>query len=107
MFLAAVARPRRDLATGAGFDGKLGIWPFVVEQAAIRSSAKRPAGTIETKSVNVSKVTYRQMLIEKLLPAITERWPWAMDESVKIDVQQDNATPHIPTDDWRFLEAVE
>ncbi|ETK85759.1 hypothetical protein L915_09537 [Phytophthora nicotianae] len=30
-----------------------------------------------------------------------------MDESVKIDVQQDNATPHIPTDDWRFLEAVE
>ncbi|KAG2937904.1 hypothetical protein PC117_g11505 [Phytophthora cactorum] len=55
MFLTAVARPRCDLATGIQFDGKLGIWPFVEQRAAIRDSERRPAGTIETKSINVTK----------------------------------------------------
>ncbi|RAW28494.1 hypothetical protein PC110_g15128 [Phytophthora cactorum] len=80
MFLAAVARPQCDLATGMQFDGKLGIWSFAEQRAAIRDSERRPAGTIETKSINVTKVTYRKMLLDKLLPAISVRWPWCVEE---------------------------
>ena len=29
MFLAAVARPRHNLATNSAFDGKIGCWTFV------------------------------------------------------------------------------
>ncbi|KAG2783446.1 hypothetical protein Pcac1_g6612 [Phytophthora cactorum] len=107
MFLTAVARPRCDLATGIQFDGKLGIWPFVEQRAAIRDSERRPAGTIETKSINVTKVTYRKMLLDKLLPAISQRWPWSVEEGTPIKLQQYNASPHIPTDDQWFCAAVE
>ena len=37
MFLAAVARPRCD----ENFDGKIGMWPFVEQVAAQRTSANR------------------------------------------------------------------
>ncbi len=39
------------------FDGKIGICPFVVQEAAQRSSKNLPCGTLETKHINVdSKV---------------------------------------------------
>ena len=41
MFLSAVGRPRRDTYRNRHFDGKLGIWPFVVEKVAARSSSSR------------------------------------------------------------------
>ncbi|XP_050238055.1 uncharacterized protein LOC126687538 [Mercurialis annua] len=34
MFLAAVARPYTDVDTGATFDEKIGIWPFVCKETA-------------------------------------------------------------------------
>lgn len=49
MFLAAVARPRFDAEKNITFDGKIGIFPFVTEKPAERSSVNRPKGTMETK----------------------------------------------------------
>ncbi|KAG2801708.1 hypothetical protein PC129_g18740 [Phytophthora cactorum] len=49
MMLAAVARPRWVPSGSTLFDGKLGIWGFVVREPALRSSHRRPAGTMETK----------------------------------------------------------
>ena len=105
MFLAAVARPRWNHSKNQWFDGKLGIWPFVEEVPAQRDSKNRQKGTLETKCVNVDRNTYKAFLIEKLLPAIVEKWPRNRSNST-IKIQQDNAKPHIATGDLEFLEAV-
>ena len=51
MFLTAVARPRYDAQGNVTFSGKIGVWPFVKEVAAVRRSDNRERGTIETKSM--------------------------------------------------------
>ena len=92
MFLSAVARPRRDVGRSQDFNGKLGIWPFVARTTAIRNSSKRPAGTPIMTPTAVNRDAYRNMLTNKLVPAILSRWP----RDVKsIRVQQDNAGPHV------------
>ncbi|KAE8900267.1 hypothetical protein PF011_g30842 [Phytophthora fragariae] len=70
MVLAAVARPRTDPRTGASFDGKIGLWAFLTHEPAQRSSRNRPAGTLVPKEQPVNKSTYREMLVERVLPAI-------------------------------------
>ncbi|KAG4043847.1 hypothetical protein PC123_g20691 [Phytophthora cactorum] len=99
MMLAAVARPR-----WVPFDGKLGIWAFVVREPALRSSYRRPTGTMEIKEGRVNKETYRVMLIERQLPALREQMPHAA-EGKRITVQQNNASPHISPQDPAFCEA--
>ncbi|ETV97361.1 hypothetical protein H310_09696 [Aphanomyces invadans] len=89
MFLTAVARPR--MVDGVLFDGKLGIWPFVETVAAQRRSHRREAGTLETKTVSVTKATYKNMLIKETFPAIFEKFPCDFQ---RIIVQHDNAKPH-------------
>lgn len=98
MFLCAVAKPR------GGWDGKLGIWPFVIKEAAERSSVNRPRGTLVTKSINVTRDIYRDFIINKVLPAIRDGWlgtNWERDRPLFL--QQDNAKPHIKLDDPEFL----
>ncbi|ETV75852.1 hypothetical protein H257_09827 [Aphanomyces astaci] len=46
MFLADVERPRDDV----DFDGKIGMWPYVSQVTASRTSRNRPAGTMVTTS---------------------------------------------------------
>jgi len=92
MFLAAVARPRFDRGRNKKFDGKLGVWPFVVEVAAKRTSKNRPAGTLELKEVNVDRAAYTSMLKDKLVPAILAKWP--RDQKVVL-LRQDNASAHL------------
>ena len=105
MFLAAVARPRWDSSRNQYFDGKLGIFPFVVEEKAKRKSKNRPAGTIETKAiVSVTKTEYRDALINQLLPQIQSKWP--NRPRGPIWLQQDNAKPHIDQNDVSFKSAV-
>jgi hypothetical protein len=55
MFLAATARPRYDAGGSCTFDGKIGIWPLVVQELAQRDSVHRPAGTPVTKTVNINR----------------------------------------------------
>jgi hypothetical protein len=54
------------------------------------------------KSVTCNRDTYRKMLLEKVIPAIKEKFPpyW---KNFEIQIQQDNATPHIKNDDEDFL----
>ena len=104
MFLVAVAHPRVDMISRMSFDGKIGIWPFVVKESAKRNSKNRIAGTMETKPIlSVTKDVIRSCLIEKLLPAIKEKWP--RFGSRKIFIQQDNAKPHLDVNDSLFNEA--
>ncbi|OMO51145.1 hypothetical protein COLO4_37789 [Corchorus olitorius] len=95
MFLVAIACPRFDALGGEIFDGKIGVFPFMTREPARRSSINRPAGTLETKSITkVDRDTMRKYLIEKVLPAIKEKWP-REDLRSPIFIQQDNARPHI------------
>lgn len=104
MFLAAVARPRFDENNKCTFDGKLGIWPFTKQEAAKRGSKNRPKGTIETKLIDsITQEEIRKMMLEKLYPAIKEKWP-AESRNIPIVIQQDNARPHLDENDKLLAE---
>lgn len=104
MFLAAVAHPRFDEHGNCTFDGKVGLWPFVERVRAQRSSHNRPRGTLETKSVNVTKDVYRQYVLDKVLPAIKAKWP-VQRLTYPIGLQHNNAKSHFQEDDEEWLEA--
>ncbi|KAF0738491.1 hypothetical protein Ae201684P_019209 [Aphanomyces euteiches] len=92
MFFCAVAKPRYDTWANKKFDGKIGIWPFVTEEAARRTSKNRPAGTIELKNESVTREAYTRMMMNNVLPAIISKWPrkWKT-----VYVQRDNASAHL------------
>ncbi len=87
MFLCAVAEP----VPARDFDGRIGIWDFTDEVYAQRSSHRRPAGTLELKSKNVTAELWEHMFREKVIPAALEKCKWAK----KIIFQVDGATPHV------------
>jgi hypothetical protein len=105
MFMAADARPRYDFNKKRIFDGKIGIWPFVVKEPAKRFSKNRSRGTLVTKAItSVNKESIRQMMLENVIPAIKEKWPLAT-RMQPIIIQQDNAKPHCSVDDSSLVEA--
>lgn len=106
MFLAATARPRFDDEGRVIFDGKIGCWPFVIKQAALRNSIHRNAGTMEMKAfTSVKRESLKGwFLIEKIIPAIHEKWPRSQHGEI-IFIQQDNARTHVPSNDPDFLVA--
>jgi hypothetical protein len=93
MFLCAVARPRWDKERNAWFDGKLGIWPFVELVPAKRDSKNRPAGTLENKPMNITAKVYKEMIMEKVYPAIKEKWPYCHSRET-IWINEDNCRCH-------------
>ncbi|DAZ97358.1 TPA: hypothetical protein N0F65_003381 [Lagenidium giganteum] len=93
MFLCAVAHPRWDDVRDEWFDGKIGIWPFIERVAAKRSSRNRPAGTMETKPLSVTKETYINALVGHVIPAVEAKWPQSCRHQ-SIVMQHDNAPPH-------------
>ena len=103
MFLCAVARPRHDAHRNSFFDGKIGFWPFVETVMAKRKSKNRPAGTPEVKPVSVTTEVYKTLLVDKVFPAIREKFPVA--QRGKIIIQQDNAKPHVSVNDPSIVEA--
>ncbi|ETV70494.1 hypothetical protein H257_14149 [Aphanomyces astaci] len=104
MFLCTVARPRYNHTTDSWWDGKIGIWPFVEPVAAQRDSVNRKAGTLETKSITVTKDVYRTFLLDKVLPAIVAKWPYA-DHTIKL--QHDNAGAHATPEDAKLKAALD
>ena len=102
MFLCALGRPRYNPATCSLFNGKIGIWPFVKMEAAVRSSKNRPAGTMEMKPINVTRDVYTEYLVDKVFPAIRSKFP--AKRNTPILLQQDNARPHIHPND-PYIEA--
>ena len=75
MFLTAVAKPRYDEKGNVTFDGKIGVWAFVKETPAKNDSKNRLKGTMETKSVTVTRDVMREYICEKVVPSIAALWP--------------------------------
>jgi hypothetical protein len=106
MFLAAVARPRFDSHRNVTFDGKIGVFPFVIKEPAKRTSVNRVAGTMETKPIlSVTRAIIRSFYIDKVLPSVMDVWP-IEDIGIPIFIQQDNARTHIDINDEEFCQAV-
>jgi hypothetical protein len=92
MCLTAMACPRKDPVTGVWWDGKIGTWFFVHKVAAKRGSKNRPTGMLVTETYNVNKENCLDLYMDKLLPAIVEKWPpW---EERVVRIQLDNAPVH-------------
>ncbi|CAM9566161.1 unnamed protein product [Pylaiella littoralis] len=94
MFLGAVVRPRRT-----HYNKKIGIYPFTTKVRAQRNSRNRVAGTTVTKSAEVTKESYKKMLLDTVIPDIKSRFPRPSARASPQDrivwVQQDNARPHL------------
>ena len=104
MFLCVVARPRYDMNKNTWFDGKIGIWPIRKWEPAKRSLKKCTKGMPVWKNQSIMWDVYRECLIQKLLPAIKQKWP---TNNGRIRLQQDDAKSHILDDDEEFKEAVD
>ena len=102
MFLCTVVRPRFNMSANSWWDGKLGIWPIGDWEPAQQGSKNRPKGTLVWKKKMVTKVVYRDLLINKLIPAILEKWPRRDRMSRTIYIQQDGVKNHIREDDEEF-----
>ncbi|CAN0499316.1 unnamed protein product, partial [Discosporangium mesarthrocarpum] len=74
MFLAAVARPRM-ISDGVCFDGKVSIWPIGDIVAAMRRSKNRKKGTMMLKPATINAERYKELMIDKVIPAIKARMP--------------------------------
>jgi hypothetical protein len=75
IFLATIARPCWDPIREEMWDGKLGISPFTIPEAAKHSSKNRPRGTLKTKVI--TSVTNKEMadiLCSQLVSAISTKW---------------------------------
>uniref|UniRef100_A0A0A9EXU2 Tc1-like transposase DDE domain-containing protein n=1 Tax=Arundo donax TaxID=35708 RepID=A0A0A9EXU2_ARUDO len=107
MLLCALTRPRIDNEGKCYFDGKIGCFPLVTYEPARRTSKNRVAGTLEMKPItSITKEVMRAFIIEKVIPAIWEKWP-SEDAGKPIFIQQDNARPHIDPSDPLFCEAAQ
>jgi hypothetical protein len=90
MHLAANERPRWDAQHNQWFSGKLRLWPVAHQVAAKRNSRHIPAGTLEWKSLGLTKEVYGGFLFDKVVPSILQSRPRG---NRCIQIQQDNATP--------------
>ena len=104
MFLCAVASPRYDTNKNAWFDGKIGIWPIGKWEPVKQSLKKHAKGTPVWKNQCITQDLYWEYLIQKLLPAIKQKWP---TNNGRIWLQQDGAKSHILEDNEEFKEAVD
>ncbi|MEL6542884.1 MAG: hypothetical protein AAFQ34_15980 [Pseudomonadota bacterium] len=104
MFLSAIAMPRSEY----GFDGKLGLWPFVCERLAGRSHAA--TGTVKGQTmilddVPVNAATYQEIITCEggVMDMIRAKMWWFREGSGKeeagqtIFIQQDGAPAHTAT----------
>ncbi|CAM9445926.1 unnamed protein product, partial [Pylaiella littoralis] len=63
MFLRVVGQPRRNTSNNSEFSGKIRIYPSTVQERAQRNSRNRAAGTVVTKTVEVTKARYKKMML--------------------------------------------
>ena len=95
-------RPHYNTSANSWWDGKLGIRPIGDWEPVQWGSRNRPKGTLVWKNKTVTKVVYRDLLINKLIPAILDKWPRRDRMSRTIYIQQDGAKNHIHEDDKEF-----
>ena len=93
MFLAALGRPRFDDLGNCTFDGKIGIWRCSEPVEAKQNSKNHAKGDIYEKDVTVNAERYVDMMIETVLPAISDAYrPLGVSQVI---VQHDGAPPHV------------
>jgi hypothetical protein len=97
MFLCALARPRWNYTTNSMWDGKVGMWPIGHIRPAQRNSINRPRGTPVWHNKSITRKVYRKLMIDKVLPAIEQKWPNLATFGRTIRIQQDGAKAHIFT----------
>ena len=86
------------------FDGKIGCFPLVTFEQAIRGSHNRLRGAPVIKPIqSITREVIRDFMINKVLPAIRAKWP-REDVNKPIFIQQDNAPSHLKVDDPQFCE---
>ncbi|XP_057531855.1 uncharacterized protein LOC130809986 [Amaranthus tricolor] len=103
MFITAVVRPQISSTGEVLWDGKIGNFPFTETYYSMRRSENRLAGTTQLRVITkVKRDVLRDKLIDEVLPTIRSKW---LANGVKdIWIQQDNAKPHILTNDQAFNE---
>ena len=106
MFLCAVARPHFNMSANSWWDGKLEIWPIGDWEPVKQGSKNRPKGMLVWKNKTVTKDVYRDLHINKLIPAILDEWPRRERMSRTIYIQQDGVKKHIREDDEEFNNAL-
>ncbi|XP_021728124.1 uncharacterized protein LOC110695205 [Chenopodium quinoa] len=103
MFMAIIGKPLYGINGELLHDGKYGIFPFTVQDRAKKSSKNRAARTMVTRALqNVNIEVIRDMLLNKVIPAIMDKWPQSLPKNVFI--QWDNGPHQIPTDE-QFVAA--
>ena len=106
MFLCACARPRFTDGV-CTFDGKIGCFPLIHYEPAMRSNERtgRVRGEMVMKPIaSITRDVIRDFMINKVLPAIRSKWP-REDVGRPIFIQQDNAPSHLKLDDPEFCAA--
>ena len=83
------------------FDGKLGLWPIAEQIPAQRASRNRARGTLEWKSVSITKEVYTSFIFDKVVVSILQKWPRGHRQRIRI--QQDNAKPHLSPDEFQTI----
>lgn len=104
MFLCVCARPRFRNGECV-FDGKIGCFPLVTYEHAVRRSQNRLRGEQVIKPItSITRDVIRDFMVNNVLPAIRAKWP-REDVNKPIFIQQDNAPSHLKLDDPVFCEA--
>ncbi|XP_021734052.1 uncharacterized protein LOC110700761 [Chenopodium quinoa] len=85
MFMAIIGKPLYGINGELLHDGKYGIFPFTVQDKAKKSSKNRAAVTMVTRALqNVNREVIRDMLLNKVIPAIKDKWPESLPKNVVI-----------------------
>jgi len=90
MFLVVLAMP----VLNKGFDGLIGIYPFVKESVFVRGPRRGEQKLVHEVSVNGE--VYKQYLLEKVIPDVKRKMPWMRGKEMYI--QHDGAKAHLPAE---------
>ncbi|KAF4034092.1 hypothetical protein GN244_ATG13975 [Phytophthora infestans] len=109
MFLIAVARPQWDSQRQQQFDGKLGVWPFVVADPPLEPCAGANAlpwiqaasqvGRVFRVLETITKKEIQAMITSYVIPAIKTKMPSSLRNGpvfIQLDNQQIRLTPDDP-----------
>ncbi|KAE9045738.1 hypothetical protein PR003_g10277 [Phytophthora rubi] len=110
MFLVAVARPQWDDERQQQFDGKLGVWPFVVadpplplgsyvEDVLAWDQTSAQVGRVFRVLENITKKEIQSMITSNVIPAIKTKMPRSLRRGpifIQLDSQQVRLAPDDP-----------
>ena len=93
MFICAVAKSIFTTNGDVFFDGKIGIWPFITQEPAKRSSKNKKREELETKPIqSITNEHIRATLITNVLPTIRAKWPQGLQSTFTFNKIMPNHT---------------